>query len=217
MFGFLNLEPAILISRVITLMIAFTIHELSHALTAYWLGDTTAKDAGRITLNPIAHIDPMGALMLMTVGFGWAKATPINPYLLKRRTPAGVFLVSLAGPLSNILLAGIAAIFLNLNPQLIDQPSSGFLPSLGSFLTYFFLINLTLAVFNLFPIAPLDGDKILDFLIPPTWRESFERLRPYGSYLLLIFAFVLPMMGISAFSSLLNQPINTLVRLLLHF
>ena len=215
MLNFANLDPAILITRVITLMIAFTIHELTHALVANWLGDSTAKDAGRITLNPIAHIDPFGALMLLTVGFGWAKATPINPNILRRRSPAGVMLVSIAGPLSNLVLAGIAAIFLNLFPTLINQPSNGFLPSLGSFLTYFFLINITLAVFNLIPIAPLDGDKILDYLIPLGWRDAFDRIRPFGTYILLIVAFVLPMMGIPAFSSVMSQPINTLVQFFL--
>lgn len=215
MFNFANLDPAILITRIITLMIAFTIHELSHALVAYWLGDSTAKDAGRITLNPIAHIDPFGALMLLTVGFGWAKATPINPYVLKRRTPAGVMLVSIAGPLSNLVLAGIASIFLNLFPNLINQPSNGFLPSLGSFLTYFFLINITLAVFNLIPIAPLDGEKVLEYLLPLSWSSTFDRIRPFGTYILLMVAFVLPMMGIPAFSSLMNKPINSLVSLFL--
>ncbi len=215
MFNFANIDPAILITRIITLMIAFTIHELSHALVAYWLGDSTAKDAGRITLNPIAHIDPFGALMLLTLGFGWAKPTPINPYALKRRSSAGVMLVSIAGPLSNLVLAGTAAIFLNLFPNLINQPSNGFLPSLGSFLTYFFLINITLAVFNLIPIPPLDGDMVLDYLMPLSWRPVFDRIRPFGSYILLIVAFVLPMMGIPAFSSLMSQPINSLVSLFL--
>lgn len=215
MFGFFNLQPPVIITRVITLLIAFTIHELSHALVAHWMGDDTAKYAGRITLNPIAHIDPMGALMLLLMGFGWAKSTPINPAQLKRRSPAGVAIVSIAGPISNLILAGMAAIILRLNPLLLNQSNGPILPSLGSFLTGFFLLNIVLAVFNLFPIAPLDGDKILEYLLPPSWNASFERFRPYGSYLLLFFAFILPRMGVDLFSNFLDYPIRLLIHLFL--
>lgn len=215
MLRFASLEPAILIARMITLLIAFTIHELSHALAAHWLGDDTAKHAGRITLNPIAHIDPFGALMLLTAGFGWAKPTPINPYTLRRRLPAGVMLVSLAGPLSNLILAALAALILNLFPAFINQPSHGFLPSLGGFITTFFLINITLAIFNLIPIAPLDGEKVLEYLMPRGWSAAFDSIRPYGSYILLIFAFLLPMLGVPAFSILMSRPVDALTQLLL--
>ncbi len=105
-----SLGPATLIARLIVLVVSFTIHEFSHAWSATQLGDETPRQYGRLTLNPLAHLDPMGSLLLLLVGFGWAKPVPINPYALLRRTPAGVMWVSLAGPFSNLLMAILAAV-----------------------------------------------------------------------------------------------------------
>jgi Zn-dependent protease len=104
------LQPATLITRVITLLIAFTIHEFSHATVADRFGDDTPRLHGRLTLNPLAHLDIMGTLMLLVAGFGWAKPVPVNPYVLNRRSPSAMMWVSLAGPLSNFLLALLAVI-----------------------------------------------------------------------------------------------------------
>src|SRR5512136_1219703 len=106
----LNLDPATLIARLIVLVITFTIHEFAHAWTATQLGDETPRQYGRLTLNPLAHLDPMGSLLLLVAGFGWAKPVPINPYALNRRTPAAVMWVSLAGPFSNLVMATLAAV-----------------------------------------------------------------------------------------------------------
>ena len=100
-----NLSVPVLISRIITLLIAFTVHEFAHAATADALGDSTPRLHGRLTLNPLAHLDMMGTITLLFAGFGWAKPVPINPYELRRKTSAGVMLVSIAGPVSNLLLA----------------------------------------------------------------------------------------------------------------
>src|SRR5512135_1350325 len=110
MLNFLSLSPSTLISHLVVLLIAFTIHEFSHAWTANRFGDETPRLNGRLTLNPLAHLDPMGSLLLLVSGFGWAKPVPINPYALQRRTPAAVMWVSLAGPMSNLLMAVIASI-----------------------------------------------------------------------------------------------------------
>ena len=106
----LNINLATFVSRAITLIIAFTIHEFAHAWAANYFGDSTPKINGRLTLNPLAHLDPIGSLMLLLVGFGWAKPVPVNPYTLRQRAPSALMWVSLAGPLSNFLLALLAAI-----------------------------------------------------------------------------------------------------------
>jgi len=154
----LNLSPSLLISRIITLIIALTVHEFAHAFVAYRFGDTTARDAGRLTLNPLKHLDVMGSLMLLVVGFGWAKPVPINPYALRRKSDSAVMWVSLAGPASNLLMAILAGLILRLGifPWVA---SGGFLPSPAEFLFTFLSINLVLMLFNLIPLAPLDGEK----------------------------------------------------------
>src|SRR5512141_2013044 len=106
----LGIAPAQLIARIIVLVVAFTIHEFAHAWTANYFGDDTPRMNGRLTLNPLAHLDPLGSLLMIVAGFGWAKPVPINPYVLQRRSPAATMLVSLAGPMSNFLMALIAAI-----------------------------------------------------------------------------------------------------------
>jgi len=157
----LNLDASTTISRIITLIIAFTLHEFAHAFTANSLGDDTPRMAGRLTLNPFAHLDLMGTLMLLMAGFGWAKPVPVNPYTLRRKSKAGLMLVSLAGPLTNLLLAVIAAIPLRFNLVPLDFISGRFLPTLSQFLLEFIFINLSLFLFNLIPLAPLG------------WRTSF--------------------------------------------
>ena len=128
MFNFNNVP--LLISSILTLLIAFTIHEFSHAKVADMLGDNTPRANGRLTLNPGAHLDLMGSLMLIVAGFGWAKPVPINPYALSRRSAAGVMWVSLAGPMSNFLMAIIAAIPIRMGLfDAVASPMPGYLPS----------------------------------------------------------------------------------------
>lgn len=198
----------IFLVRIPILVIAFTIHEFAHAWTATRFGDDTPRLNGRLTLNPIVHLDPIGSLLLLVAGFGWAKPVPINPYVIERNSSAGVMWVSLAGPLSNFFLAVLAAIPFRLglvpnSPQIIYL-----------FMEQFLAINLILMLFNLIPIAPLDGDKIAEYLIPPSWQRSFQTIRTYGPIILIVLLFVLPFMGIDIIGWIIYPPLRALINLL---
>ena len=190
-----------LIARVIVvaimLLVGFPVHEFAHALAAYRLGDSTAKLMGRLTLNPIAHFDPLGGILLAVsfigsgFGFGWAKPTPVSPANLAggRR---GEAIVAAAGPLSNLVLAAAVALplrYIFSNPELAAQ-----IPELVILiLALFVYINLVLMIFNLLPIPPLDGSKVLFAFLPPRlawqWRPMLEQ---YGFILLLLIFFLPP-------------------------
>ena len=210
----LNIAPPILISRILTLIIAFTVHEYSHAFVATRYGDDTPKNAGRLTLNPLAHLDIIGSLLLIVAGFGWAKPVPINPSVLKQKSRFAVLWVSLAGPLSNLLLAALAAIPLRMAwvPWSLSGP---ILPSLYVFLVNFLGINLLLMLFNLIPLAPLDGEKVIEFLFPGKMGDWYRQLRPYGPILLLVLVFVLPQFGVDIVGQYLQTATGTLIHFLL--
>jgi len=210
-----NLEPPIIISRIITLIIAFTIHEFSHAAVATLLGDSTPKSHGRLTLNPLAHLDLMGSIMLLVAGFGWAKPVPINPYALRQRSKAGEMLVSLAGPASNLLMGALAAIPLRFGWVPLVSGTSPILPSWGDFLLEFLFINLSLFFFNLLPLAPLDGEKVIAFFLPEHWVEWLERIRPYSPFILLAIVFILPMIGIDLIDLIIRKPLISLALFLI--
>ncbi|MCC6957493.1 MAG: site-2 protease family protein [Anaerolineales bacterium] len=213
----LGLEPATLIARAITLVIAFTVHELAHALAATWFGDDTPRLNGRLTLNPLAHLDPMGSLLLLFAGFGWAKPTPVNPYALGRRSPAAMMWVSLAGPASNLLLAVLAAVPVQLGlVSLADAfgAQRSFLPTPSYLLLEFIYINLLLMLFNLIPLAPLDGDKIAEYFLPPNLARAFDAIRPYGPVILIVLVLVLPMVGIDFLGIVIGRPLQALFGLL---
>jgi len=210
----LNLDPTELISRLLTLVIALTLHEYAHARVANWFGDDTPRLAGRLTLNPLRHLDPLGSLMLVVAGYGWAKPVPINPAALKERSRAGVMLVSLAGPFSNLLLAGLGSL-----AYLLLRVSAGTfsaaLSFFGQFLISFVVLNVTLCVFNLLPVAPLDGEKVLEYLLPEPARGVLYAVRPYGMFILLALLFVLPMLGLDVFGTLVRAPVLAISRFLL--
>lgn len=210
----LNLSPATIFSRIIILMIAFTVHEFSHALTATYFGDDTPKRNGRLTLNPLVHLDIMGSLLLLVAGFGWAKPVPVNPYALRRHSRSAYMWVSLAGPASNFLLAIFAAIPFRLNLIPLRLSNSDWIPSLYSFMFEFIIINLALMLFNLIPLAPLDGEKVLEFLLPGELAEGFEKIKPYSPIILLALVFVLPMIGIDIIGGILQPALTGLFRLL---
>jgi len=203
---------AIMIFLIIALIMSAVVHEVAHGAMAYRLGDSTAKDLGRLTLNPLKHLDPFGSiilplgLLLLNSRFflAWAKPVPYNPFRLRDRR-FGDLKVALAGPAANVLLAlifGLTARWLPLAPaikwQLTSQFLSGqneaLLASLsGSFLASIFVlafltcfINLMLAIFNLIPIPPLDGSKIILTMLPAARREIFYRLEAYGLIILVI-------------------------------
>ena len=200
----LNLSPTILLIRLITLAVAFTVHELAHAWVAVYLGDETPRRAGRLTLNPIAHLDPAGTLFFLLSGFGWAKPVPVNPYALRRRD--GMLWVSLAGPLSNLGLALLSGALyrLPLWPALVRQG-----------LVEFVWLNLILLFFNLIPLPPLDGATVLAELAPRFWHEYLAPLQPYAPAIFLIVVFVLPMVGLDVLRWLVGWPAWQIARPLL--
>ena len=161
------------------LLYSIIFHEMAHGWVAYLFGDDTAKRAGRLSLNPVSHVDPMGAIMLLLVGFGWARPVPVDYHNLKRSRLA-LICVSLAGCLTNILIAAIAIFilqFLHVGVELTKN---------AEILIVVMKINLVLGAFNLIPIPPLDGSKILMGFLPVEAQLSFARLEPYGFFILII-------------------------------
>lgn len=177
----------IIIFQVIVLIFSAIIHEYMHGWMADRLGDTTAKDLGRLTLNPIPHIDPIGSVflpLLLIISnanfvFGWAKPVPYNPYNL-RDQKFGPAKVAVAGPLANLVVAVAFGIILRFVPFAT--------PAMGSYIQIIVLINLLLMVFNLVPIPPLDGSKVIMPFLPKYLQQKLMQLEPYG--MILVFAFV---------------------------
>jgi Zn-dependent protease len=211
----LGLTIPMIITRVITLVIALTVHEFSHAWTANYFGDDTPRLNGRLTLNPLHHLDVMGSLMLIVAGFGWAKPVPVNPYVLQRRSSAALMWVSLAGPASNFFMALLASIPIRLGiTAAFFVTSSQYLPSLSDIVYEFMFINLALMVFNLLPITPLDGEKIAEYFLPPSWARALESISPYGPVILMAMLFVLPIFGINFLGAVMYPVVNKLFTLL---
>lgn len=210
-----NLNPATLISRIITLIIALTVHEFSHAFVATQFGDSTPERAGRLTLNPLRHLDPIGSLMLVLAGFGWAKPVPINPYVIRQNNKAGVMLVSIAGPVSNLLMAILASILLRLNLFPVSFQASGIFPTPGYFLVEFIYTNVALFLFNMLPLAPLDGEKVLEFFLPNSWKGALQAFRQYGPFLLLALIFIGPRLGFDLFGVIIRRPLMAIVNFLI--
>jgi Zn-dependent protease len=208
-----DLNLPTLISRIFVLLTAFAVHEFAHAWSADRFGDPTPRNNGRLTLNPMAHLDPMGSLMLIVVGFGWAKPVPVNPYALARRSSAAMMWVALAGPASNLLMALIAAIPFQLGLvsafAAFTNPGE-ILPSLDKLLFEFVTINLLLMLFNLIPLAPLDGEKILYYLLPVSGQRFMDTIRPYGPLILLAFLFLGPLLGFNVIGSIIGPPLIAL-------
>ncbi|MEZ4511592.1 MAG: site-2 protease family protein [Chloroflexota bacterium] len=212
-----GLDIPTLLARAIVLLIAFTIHELAHAVTADRLGDPTPRRQGRITLNPLAHLDPIGTLMLLISGFGWAKPVMVQPSYLRGNPRTSMGIVAAAGPLSNLLLAVVAAIPLRLGLVDLSAGNGGMLPSLSFLLFQFIFINLILLFFNLIPIPPLDGFKILTAVLPAEMAYQLRPLEQYGFLILLLAIFILPNMGIDILGWLVQTPTRQLFSLITGF
>lgn len=181
-------SPIVFVLIALALILSLTFHEFAHAYAANKLGDNTAKMLGRLTLNPLAHLDPLGTLMIFFAGFGWGKPVPFDPYQLKnpKRDAA---LISLAGPLSNFILAGIFTIAFKFTEVFLVSSSAGTfqVPALvlGKFFYLVVLYNLVLGFFNLIPINPLDGFKIVNGILPPKLSVQWIQLAPYGIFILM--------------------------------
>jgi Zn-dependent protease len=202
-------NPQEFIFWVAALLIAVTVHEFSHALAADRLGDPTPRLQGRLTLNPLAHLDPLGTLMLLLVRFGWGRPVQFDPYNLAhpRRDAA---LISFAGPLSNLLVALLSSVVVRLVVNLPAAPLFVF-----ELLVAIVYLNVILAVFNLLPIHPLDGGKILVGLLPAETARDWDRfLHQYGIFFLLFL--VLPLFGgLPLVGILIGPTISFILRLLL--
>ena len=184
------MDPLLLILTLVILIFSIILHEISHGYVADYLGDPTARLAGRLTLNPLKHIDPLGSIivpvmtfLLSGFAFGWAKPVPYNPYNIKNRRQ-GEFLIAAAGPASNLLIALIFGTILRFTGD----------SSLGSpfvtIVSYIVLINITLAIFNLIPLPPLDGSKLWLLLLPNQYgqfRQTLERVGPFFALIAVFF------------------------------
>ncbi len=168
---------------IVVLLIAFTVHEFAHAYVAYKFGDPTAKNQGRLTLNPKEHLDPVGTILLLVFGFGWARPVPVNRYHFKNPRLAGV-LVSIAGPLSNLLIAIIGYIIFFV--MLSSGISGGWTEYVFTFINVLVNINILLFVFNLLPLPPLDGYRIIEDLVPLGVRAKMTQYEQYGTLIFLI-------------------------------
>ena len=184
------------------MMIALTLHELAHGYTAYKLGDPTARNFGRLTLNPIKHLDPVGVLMILFVGFGWAKPVPVDPRYFKN-PKRDIALTAIAGPVTNLICAFAGILIFRVIWTFI--PQSIFVYFILVFFNTFISLNLFLALFNLIPMPPLDGSKIFDSVLPPSASYQYQRFQRYGFLILIFLMFTIGFRW-------LNVPVNAIYR-----
>jgi len=189
-------DPNWIMAVAAIVFIAFPVHEMAHAAMAVALGDPTPRLQGRFTINPLAHIDPIGAVLILFTGFGWAKPVQWSPRNVTVDVRLAVILVALAGPVSNLILASISLFFW-------DSAPDGFV---STFLFFFAQINVLLFVFNLLPVPPLDGSHVLFALLPDNTYELQQTLQRYGFLLLMVVIF----MGGSFIFSIVSTVMNLL-------
>ncbi len=194
MFGSISDLPYMLLVVLPVGIMAVTIHEVSHGWVARRFGDPTAEMAGRLTLNPIHHIDPIGALMIFIVGFGWAKPVPVNPRYF-RRPGRDMMWVALAGPISNLVLAIACAIALRIviyaHYNSVAFPAEATM-ALVRFFRFGITINVVLAAFNMIPIPPLDGSRVVAYFLPPHLERPYRELDRYGLIMVVLIVVILP-------------------------
>ena len=200
---FNRIEPEIIILLIPALVFSLSFHEFAHAWMAYRLGDNTAARLGRLTLNPISHLDPIGSLALLLMGFGWAKPVPVDPRYLEN-PKKDIVKVAAAGPISNIILAIVAALVLRLlfSTDLLTN-------NIKTFFIIFMQINITLAVFNLLPVSPLDGSQILTpFLEKHFSFDLVWKMQVYGPRVLFFIIIFSMVTDIHIFSFIINPIFN---------
>lgn len=188
-------------------LIALTVHEYCHGYVAYRLGDPTARSLGRLSLNPLKHLDPIGAVLMIVCGFGYAKPVPINPRYFKNPRK-GMALTAAAGPLANLLLAFLGALLYRLTLLLLPIAGTEFLLRfvliLASFFATFHYLNLSLCVFNMIPLPPLDGSRIFYIFLPP---KLYFRVMKYERIIMIV---LLVALGLGAFSGLIHVIVNAI-------
>lgn len=178
----------------LVLIISFTVHEFAHAYSAYKFGDNTPKEMGRVTLNPRVHIDLFGAILILIAGFGWARPVLVNPSRFKNPRVMGI-IVSAVGPLSNLLLGVLGMlILLTLDSTgLMYAGSNGVNLAIERFFSYFIYLNFLLFIFNLIPLPPLDGYRIVQELVPQPMRIKMDQNVQWGVYIFLLLVFIPPL------------------------
>lgn len=200
----INGGPQLFLIIILSVIYALTIHEFSHALAANYLGDNTAKYSGRLSLNPIAHLDLWGTLMLIFAGFGWGKPVPVNIHNLKWRKWGEAF-VSMAGPLSNFISVVLFVFIFKLTAPHLAADNL-----LLIFISYLVIVNLVLGVFNLIPIPPLDGSKVLFTIIPERYDHVKRWLSVNGMLLLIALLLIDNFTSINVFGHIFNFFLNLL-------
>lgn len=209
-------DPAVFLGLLLALVVGISVHEFSHAWMANRLGDPTASSQGRLTLNPLSHLDLMGTIMIFLIGFGWGKPVPYNPANLRNGPISGGAMVAIAGPAANIVTAAaLGFLFQNLI-SLSGASVDGTTEAIATILAIVVQINIALAIFNIIPIPPLDGYRVLLRFLPPHVVPSISRLELQGPFLLLIIVLLDSwFLRIGIFQAILGPPVSFLMGLFL--
>jgi len=197
------------------LVLGIAFHEFCHALSASMLGDQTAARQGRLSLNPLVHLDPLGTILLLLAGFGWGKPTPVNPYNMRVEPRTGMAISAAAGPISNLFIAAVMGLPIRLgwvpwhNPFVVTG-TAGWTGDdyIGLFLSAGVLLNSILCVFNLLPFAPLDGFKVALGVLPEDLGRPLLRLERYGIFILMALFFLGPAVGIDIFDWIIRPAVE---------